>query len=197
VTRSKELRRLFWPRYEALAGAPGGQDIEGYLQAIFFHNFARFEERVASLTGRPTERFERRIASGGTLLTDATLDGCDTLIIISFDSKRTGQEATRAEVQSLRGFLARSNTSLFVCPHHDIGDTDDLSGDRALERQTGEYHHHGDIACRDNSGQAVSPSHSWPNWARPSTIGSVYDRQPRISESRHGSTSPPKIGSMC
>ena len=45
-----ELRRLFWPRYEALAGAPGGQDIEGYLQAIFFHNFARFEERVATLT---------------------------------------------------------------------------------------------------------------------------------------------------
>jgi hypothetical protein len=140
-----ELRRLFWPAYETLASAPGGQDIEGYLQAVFFRNFARFEEQVGTLTGRPIERFERRTATDETFLTDALLDELDTLIVISFDSKRTGQAVTRPEVESLRGFLARPNTMLFVSPHHDIGDADNLAGEAALERQTAEYHHHGDV----------------------------------------------------
>jgi hypothetical protein len=141
-----EVRRLFWPRYESLGDAAHRQDIEGYLQAIFFHNFARFEEEMARLTGTPIQRLERRTAAGETLLTDRLLDGLDTLIVISFDSKRSRQAITRAEVESVRGFLARSGTSLFVCPHHDIGDVDGVPTDAALERQTAEYHHHGDIA---------------------------------------------------
>ena len=39
----------------------------------------------------------------------------------------------------------RPGTALFVCPHHDIGEVDDLPAGEALERQTAEYLHHGDI----------------------------------------------------
>jgi hypothetical protein len=140
-----ELRRLFWPRYESLATAPGGQDIDGYLQAVFFRNYAQFAERAATLTGRPVDQLERRTAAGETLLTTSLLDTYDTLIIISFDSKRTAQVVTPAEADAVRIFLARPETTLFVCPHHDIGDTEGLSNDAALERQTAEYNHHGDI----------------------------------------------------
>jgi hypothetical protein len=140
-----ELRRLFWPRYESLADAPGGQDIDGYLQAVFFRNYTRFAEQAAVLTGWPVDQLERRTATAETLLTATLLDAYDTLIIISFDSRHTGQVITPAETDAVRNFLARPETTLFVCPHHDIGDTDDLPGDTALEQQTAEYHHHGDI----------------------------------------------------
>jgi hypothetical protein len=142
-----EVRRIFWPRYESLAEAPGGQDIEGYLQAVFFQNYAHFAERAAALTGHPVAQLERRSAVGGeTLLSDALFDGYETLIIISFDSKRTQQAITPGETSAVRRFLARPGTALFVCPHHNIGETDDLPTDEALEQQTAEYRHHGDIA---------------------------------------------------
>lgn len=140
-----ELRRLFWPRYESLADAPGGQDIDGYLQAIFFQNYAHFADSASRLTGYPVDRVERRSATGETLLSDSLLQGYDTLIVISFDSKRTGQTITQDETEALRTFLARSDTTLFVCPHHDIGDTGDLASEAVLERQTAEYRHHGDV----------------------------------------------------
>jgi hypothetical protein len=41
-----EVRRLFWPGYETLAHAPGGQGIDGFLKTIFLQNFARFGEEV-------------------------------------------------------------------------------------------------------------------------------------------------------
>jgi hypothetical protein len=139
-----ELRRQFWPRYEALADAPGGQDIDGFLRAVFMQNFALFCEQAAKTTGEPVDHLERRTSTGETLLTDAVLDPYDTLIIISFDSQRP-EAITPAETEALRGFLARPQTMLFVCPHHDIGDTDDLPKDAALERQTAEFAHHGDV----------------------------------------------------
>jgi hypothetical protein len=140
-----ELRRQFWPRYESLADAPGGQDIEGYLQAVFFQNYVVFAEQVAAHTAKPVDQIERRTAGGETLLTDEFLGGYDTLIIISFDSKRTKQAITPNETKAVRSFLARPGTALFVCPHHDIGEVDDLPSVDALERQTAEYLHHGDV----------------------------------------------------
>ena len=119
-----------------MAESPDGEDIEGYLQAISFQNFAGFENQATALTGSPIDRLERRTATGETLLTDAVLDALDTLIIISFDTKRTGQTVTPPEIESLRGFLGRADTMLFICPHHDIGDTGSRQGDAALERQT-------------------------------------------------------------
>jgi hypothetical protein len=44
-----EVRRLFWPGYETLAQAPGGQGIDGFLETIFLQNFALFGEEVAAL----------------------------------------------------------------------------------------------------------------------------------------------------
>jgi hypothetical protein len=36
-----EVRRQFWPAYESLAHAPGGQDIEGFLEAYQSRRLAR------------------------------------------------------------------------------------------------------------------------------------------------------------
>ena len=141
-----EVRRLFWPDFEALAHAPGGQGIDGFLEAIFLRNFAGFGEQVAALTGQPLRRIQRRTADGETPLDAALLDEVDTLVVISFDSQRTGQAATDAEIAAARAFLARPDSMLFVCPHHDIGDTEGLAPDAALKRQLAEFHHHGDIA---------------------------------------------------
>ena len=141
-----EVRRLFWPDFEALANDPGGQGIEGFLEAIFLRNFAGFGEQVAALTGQPPRQIQRRTADGETPLDAALLDDIDTLIVISFDSQRTGQAATETEISAVRAFLSRPETMLFVCPHHDIGDTEGLAPHAALERQMAEFHHHGDIA---------------------------------------------------
>jgi hypothetical protein len=141
-----EVRRQFWPAYEALSHSPGGQDIDGFLEAIFLHNFSRFGELVASLTGEQLRHVQRRTSADEVLLDSALLDTIDTLIVISFDSKRTGQTASESEVAALRSFLARPDTMLLVCPHHDIGDTENVEPDAAFARQVAEFHHHGDVA---------------------------------------------------
>jgi hypothetical protein len=140
-----ELRRQFWPRYESLADAPGGQDIEGYLRAVFFQNYVVFAEQAATHTGQRVDQLERRNAAGPTKLTEELLEGYDTVIVISFDAKRTGQAIEADEVEAVRSFLARPGTTLFVCPHHDIGDVDDLPSDQVLIRQSAEFFHHGDL----------------------------------------------------
>lgn len=141
-----EVRRQFWPAYEAFTHSPGGQDIDGFLEAIFLHNYRRFGELVKSLTGEQLRPVQRRTTAGETLLDATLLDAIDTLIVISFDSKRTGQTASEAEVAALRAFLARPNTMLFVCPHHDIGDIEEVEPEAAFARQVAEFHHHGDVA---------------------------------------------------
>jgi hypothetical protein len=50
----------------------------------------------------------------------------------------TEQEASAAEVEAARKFLAREGTCLIIGPHHDVGRSNDLA-----ERQM-EYLHHGD-----------------------------------------------------
>jgi hypothetical protein len=55
-----EVRRLFWPAYEALSHSPGGQGINDFLEAIFFKNFTRFGERVSALTGREIRQIQRQ-----------------------------------------------------------------------------------------------------------------------------------------
>jgi hypothetical protein len=141
-----EVRRLFWPAYETLAHAAGGQGIDGFLEAIFLQNFARFGEQVAAVTGRPLRQIQRRTAGGETPLDLAFLDEIDTLIVIGFDNQRSGQAAAEAEISAVRAFLARPEAMLFVCPHHDVGDTEGLAPDAARARQVAEFRHHGDIA---------------------------------------------------
>ena len=84
--------------------------------------------------------------AGRNQIDAALMDEIDTLIIIGFDSQRTGQAAAEAEISAVRAFLARPDAMLFVCPHHDVGDTEGLAPDAARERQVAEFRHHGDIA---------------------------------------------------
>jgi len=141
-----ESRRMGYPRFEELADpARFDQSIAGFLDHIMKRNFAAFVELAGSLTGQPVTEIER-VSDDGTLnaLDAAVLDEADTLIVISFDSLRTGQEATRAEADAVRAFLAQPDHLAFVCPHHDIGEAPDASHDERLRRQLADFLHHGD-----------------------------------------------------
>jgi hypothetical protein len=79
-----------------------------------------------------------------TGLDAALLDAADTLIVIGLDMLRTRQDASAAEVEAVRRFLAHPDHLVFICPHHDIGDVPDLPHDERLERQVADFLHHGD-----------------------------------------------------
>jgi hypothetical protein len=141
-----ESRRMAYPRFEELADAARfDQSIAGFLDHIMKRNFAAFVELAGSLTGQPVAEIER-VADDGTVnaLNAGVLDEADTLIVISFDSFRTGQEATKIEVEAVQAFLAHPDHLAFVCPHHDIGDVANVSHDERLRRQLADFLHHGD-----------------------------------------------------
>jgi hypothetical protein len=141
-----ESRRMGYPRFEELANPTlFDQSIAGFLDHIMKRNFAAFVELARSLTGQPVAEIER-VADDCTLTTldGGFLDNADTLIIVSFDSLRTGQEVGKAEVEALRAFLAQPNHLAFVCPHHDIGDVANVSYDERRRRQLADFFHHGD-----------------------------------------------------
>jgi len=142
-----ELRRMFWPRYEQFADPEKfDQGIGGFLDHIQLANFTHFAELASSWTGNPVRIAERRKNGAVQSLDAAFLAGVDTLIVISFDSSRTGQHASDTEIAAVRAFLDHPNHTLFVCPHHDIGDVDGLPESEWLTRQELEFHHHGDHA---------------------------------------------------
>jgi hypothetical protein len=142
-----ELRRLFWPRFEQFAD-PGkfDQGVGGFLDNIQLVNFKLFADLAASWSGNPVRRAERRTDAGLCALDDKFLAGVDTLVVISFDSSRTQQQASDAEIGAIRLFLDNPDHTLFVCPHHDIGNADELPAGERLVRQELEFHHHGDPA---------------------------------------------------
>lgn len=142
-----ELRRLFWPRYEQFADpAKFDQGVGGFLDNIQLANFKHFADLAASWTGNPVRQAERRTEAGLHPLDAEFLAGVDTLIVISFDSHRTEQEASDAEIDAIRSFLDNPDHTLFICPHHDIGEADELPESERLARQELEFHHHGDPA---------------------------------------------------
>ncbi len=142
-----ESRRMLFPRFEELADpARFDQSIAGFLDHLLKANFIAFTEQARAQTGHPVNEVER-VNDGGvqTSLDDAFLDGIDTLIVISFDSLRTGQQASAAEEQaSFRHFLDDPDHLVFVSPHHDIGDAGDLPGAERLRLQEEDFLHHGD-----------------------------------------------------
>jgi hypothetical protein len=142
-----EVRRLFWPQYEVL-GDPECHDqgIEGFLEQIFLANFRRFTQMSQAWTGKPVQIVHRRSQAGMVLLAENWLSQIDTLIIISFDGPRSDQKATPAEVTAIEEFLDDPAHTVFVCPHHDIGDTQDLPAQDADSRRELEFYHHGDKA---------------------------------------------------
>lgn len=140
-----ESRRMGYPRFEDLSDpARFDQGVGGFLDHIMKENFAAFIAQAKS-SGRPLIEIERVADDGARATLDsALLDGADTLVVISFDSFRTGQAATADEAAALRDFLSDPNHLAFTCPHHDIGEADGLPHDARLALQTAAFQHHGD-----------------------------------------------------
>jgi hypothetical protein len=150
-----ELRRMFWPRHEHLADpAQFDQGIGGFLDNIQLPNFKLFADLAASWTANPVRHAERRTDAGLSALDGEFLAGIDTLVVIGFDSARTHQQPSDAEIATLRAFLGDADHTLFVCPHHDIGNVEGLPEDAWLARREAEFHHHGDpnIPARQSFG---------------------------------------------
>jgi hypothetical protein len=140
-----ELRRLQWPKYEALAGERFNQGIAGFLDNILLQNYCVFREEMRIRTGNAVPLVERCTSEGKiTLLEDDFLDGIDILIIAGFDSQRTAQHPGMSELKAIGRFLDDPGHTLFVCPHHDIGDVEGVPDSEALAHQEAEFRHHGD-----------------------------------------------------
>src|SRR5262249_7192944 len=69
---------------------------------------------------------------------DRVLADTDTLMVFGLDHNITEQEATAAEIEAVRQFLAREGTCLILGPHHEVGISDDPEG------RNMEYKHHRD-----------------------------------------------------
>jgi hypothetical protein len=142
-----ELRRIFWPRYEQFSDpAKFDQGVGGFLDHIQLPNFSLFAELASSCTGNPVRSAERQTSAGVTGLDSQFIVGVDTLIVLSFDSPRTHQHASGTEIAAVRSFLDDPEHTLFICPHHDIGNADALPESERLARREAEFHHHGDPA---------------------------------------------------
>ena len=141
-----ESRRMAYPRFQELSDpSQFDQSVAGFLDHIMKRNFTAFIELTETLTGQPAREIERVGDDGGLTALDAeVLDGVDTLIVVSFDSFRTIQEASSAEVEAVRAFLANRDHVVFICPHHDIGDVPELPDNERLKRRIADFLHHGD-----------------------------------------------------
>jgi hypothetical protein len=142
-----ELRRLQWPKYEVLADAEQfNQGIAGFFEHILLRNYSLFREDMRIRSGNVVRIVERCTAEGKvTPLDGDLLDSVDILIIVSFDSQRTGQHPNESELAAIREFLDDPSHILFVSPHHDIGNVDGIPSDEVLKAQEAEYRHHGDL----------------------------------------------------
>jgi hypothetical protein len=140
-----ELRRLLYPKFERLSDRNQvDQGIAGFLDHIQKPNFQAFAEQAEALTGRKVIQIERITDDGAMTPLNGALDGVDSIVVISFDSLRTDQAATTAEIEAIRHFLENPDHLIFVCPHHDIGEAVGLVGEDRVELQLAEYRHHGD-----------------------------------------------------
>jgi hypothetical protein len=148
-----ELRRLFYPKFEPLSDRGKiDQGIAGFLDHIQRPNFQAFAEQSEALSGHKVVQIERITDDGSMTPLTGALDGVDTIVVISFDSLRTDQAATIAEIDAVKRFLDNPDHVIFVCPHHDIGEAEGLAGEGRVERQLAEYRHHGDHAIPPRQG---------------------------------------------
>lgn len=136
-----EVRRVFWPDYEAPQWADPlrfQQGIAGSLE-LFFWAWVKFQELVREVTGFGVPVFQRVDQAGFSLpLDERVLADTDTLLLFGLDHLVTEQAPTPTELEAVRSFLAREGTCLVIGPHHDVGRSSDLA-----ERNM-EHHHHGD-----------------------------------------------------
>jgi hypothetical protein len=134
-----ELRRLLYPKYEWAAGPEYKQGIAGPMD-MFLADFRSCLDFVAEVTEQPTP-FILRVNQEGELhlLDERVLGDTDTLILISSDHLKTGQQPFPAEIEALQEFLGREGARLVLCPHHEVGLADDP------EVREMEHLHHGDV----------------------------------------------------
>jgi hypothetical protein len=142
-----ELRRILWPKFEDLADIDHfNQGICGFLEHVLLQNYSLFREDMRIRSGNVVRIVERRTSEGKVTLLDGDfLDSVDILIVVSFDSQRTDQHSNESEVAAIRKFLDDPGHTLFVCPHHDIGNVDGIPSNEILAKQEVEFHHHGDV----------------------------------------------------
>jgi hypothetical protein len=105
-----------------------------------------FADFASSLTGNSVRIAQRQTRAAHTALSSQWLVGVDTLIIISWDSNRSKQQATPEELQAVRALLDTPGSTVFICPHNDVGDVRELSADEGFCSREAEFHHHGDPA---------------------------------------------------
>jgi hypothetical protein len=136
-----EVRRVFWPNYEAPQWADPlkfQQGIAGSLE-LFFWAWVKFQELVSEVTGHVVPVFQRVDQAGFSLpLDERVLADTDTLFVFGLDHLITEQVAAPEEIEAVRAFLEREGTCLVIGPHHDVGRSEDLK-----EREM-EHRHHGD-----------------------------------------------------
>ncbi|MEZ0221630.1 MAG: hypothetical protein ACAH22_15135 [Tardiphaga sp.] len=141
-----ESRRMLFPRFEELSDPSRfDQGIAGFLDHIMKQNFAAFVNLGEASTGHLVVEIER-VAEGGRLtpLGPESLQDIDTIIVISFDSLRTNQQTSRAEIDFVRSFLSAPDHLLFVGPHHDIGEEKARAHEETVARLVADFLHHGD-----------------------------------------------------
>ena len=135
-----EVRRVAYPRYEEMAGNPETfmQGIDGTLE-LFKRDWEPFREIVSEISGNSVQYFDR-IDPGGHrfMIDDRMLEDVDTLLMLSLDHQLTNQLPTQEEVDAIQKWLRRDGTRLILCPHHEVGASDDPT---VREK---EYRHHGD-----------------------------------------------------
>jgi hypothetical protein len=128
------------------------QGIAGFLDHVQKPNFQAFAAQSEALTGHKVVQVERVTDDGRMTPLDVATKGVDTVIVISFDSFRTEQAATVTEVEAIRDFLEDPDHLVFICPHHDIGESAVTAEENLIERQYAEYQHHGDRAIPPRQG---------------------------------------------
>jgi hypothetical protein len=127
--------------------------IGGFLDHVQKPNFVTLVEHVGARTGSPVRQVERVSDSGQ--VTPLNLDliaDFDTVIVISFDSLRTNQAASRVEIEAVQHFLSQSDHLIAICPHHDIGELDEHDAHNGAAQQLAEHLHHGDKAIPPRQG---------------------------------------------
>ncbi len=135
-----EVRRVAYPRYEEMASNPQTymQGIDGTLE-LFKRDWESFREEVNDLSGHSVPYFER-IDPGGHrfMINDRMLEDVDKLLLLSLDHQLTNQSPTQEEINAVQKWLRRDGTCLILCPHHEVGASEDQTV-REIE-----YRHHAD-----------------------------------------------------
>lgn len=141
-----ESRRMAYPRLEELSDTNRfAQGICGFLDHIMKRNFTAFVAQASAQIGNPVGELERVEDDGKQMpLDDSLLGELHTLIVISFDSLRSRQQASEAEIRAATSFLAKPGNLMVVCLHHDIGEAAGLVHEERLALQTTHFLHHGD-----------------------------------------------------